>query len=88
MKSKTARFVLAAACLLAFTRVGAAQGTAGGTGAIASIPGSVVRGHEQGPGLVDIIAGSTVPNARLNTKRRTARPIEVEGPSGRIGNRH
>ncbi len=84
MKSKTARFVLATACLLAFTRVGAAQGTAGGTGAIASIPSSVVRGHEQGPGLVDIIAGSTVPNASLNTKRRTAAPSKLRSRAAAI----
>jgi hypothetical protein len=38
MKSKVAHFVLAAACLLAFTRLGAAQGTSGGTGRLHPFP--------------------------------------------------
>ncbi len=84
MKSKTAHLAHAAACLLAFTQVGTVQGTSGGTGAIASIPGSVVRGHEQGPGLVDIIAGSTVPNASLNTKRKTAAPSKLRSQAAAI----
>jgi hypothetical protein len=79
MKSKIVFFGLAAAALLALTQPAAAQGTSGGTGAIASIPGSVVRGHEQGPGLVSIITGSTLPNSNLDWKRRTARPGEAEG---------
>jgi hypothetical protein len=29
---------------------------------VASIPGSVVRGHEQTPGLISILSGSTRPN--------------------------
>jgi hypothetical protein len=78
MKSKVVFFGLAAAALLALTQRATAQGTSGGTGAIASIPGSIVRGHEQGPGLVSIIAGSTLPNSNLNQKRRTARPGEAE----------
>jgi hypothetical protein len=73
MKSKVVFFGLAAAALLALTQRATAQGTSGGTGAIASIPGSIVRGHEQGPGLISIIAGSN-----LNQKRRTARPGEAE----------
>ena len=44
MKSKLAYSGLAAAALLALTQPAAAQGTSGGTGAVASIPGSVVRG--------------------------------------------
>jgi len=56
MKSKTAYFGFAAAALFALTHPTAGQGTSGGTGAIASIPGSVVRGHEQGSGLVTAIA--------------------------------
>src|SRR5438552_8398086 len=50
MKSKIAYPALAATALLASTQLATAQGTSGGTGAIASIPGSVVRGHEQGHG--------------------------------------
>ena len=47
MKSKIAYPALAATALLASTQLAAAQGTSGGTGAIASIPGSVARGHER-----------------------------------------
>jgi hypothetical protein len=52
MKSKIARSMLAVTALLASTQFVAAQGTSGGTGAVASIPGSVVRGHEQHANLV------------------------------------
>jgi hypothetical protein len=79
MKSKIAYSGLAAAALLALTQPAAAQGTSGGTGAIASIPGSVVRGHEQGPGLASIITGSTLPHSNLDWKRRTVPPGEAEG---------
>jgi hypothetical protein len=79
MKSKMIYSGFAAAALFALTQPTAAQGTSGGTGAIASIPGGVVRGHEQGSGLVSIITGSTLPNANLDWKRRTARPGEAEG---------
>jgi hypothetical protein len=41
MKSKIVFFGLAAAALLALAQLAAAQATSGGTGAIASIPGSV-----------------------------------------------
>jgi hypothetical protein len=71
MKSKLAYSGLAAAALLALTQPAAAQGTSGGTGAVASIPGSVVRGHEQGPGLFSIVTGSTLPNANLDSRQRT-----------------
>ena len=71
MKSKIAYF--AAAALLALTQLAAAQGTSGGTGAIASIPGSVVRGHEQGRGLVSIIAGSTLPQPDVSKQAMTRR---------------
>jgi len=43
-------FRFAIAILLASTQPIMAQGTSGSTGAVASIPGSVVRGHEQAPG--------------------------------------
>jgi hypothetical protein len=71
MKSNIAYSVLAAASLLALTQPAAAQGTSGGTGAVASIPGSVVRGHEQGPGLISIMTGATVPDSSVDSKRRT-----------------
>jgi hypothetical protein len=52
---------LAVATLIASTQMAATQGTSGGNGAVASIPGSVVRGHEQGQGLISILAGSATP---------------------------
>ncbi len=69
MKSKITYPAVAAAALLALTQLAAAQGTSGGPGAIASIPGSVVRGHEQGHGLMSIITGSTLPQP--NASRET-----------------
>jgi len=80
MKSKVAYSALAVASLLALTQLAAAQGTGGSTGAIASIPGSVVRGHEQGPGLFSIVTGSTLPNANLDSRQRTPR----RGQAGRL----
>jgi hypothetical protein len=80
MKSKLAYSGLAAAALLALTQPAAAQGISGGTGAGASIPGSVVRGHEQGPGLFSIVTRSTLPNANLDSRQRTPRP----GEAGRL----
>ena len=77
MKSKMARSMLAIAALLASTQFAAAQGTSGGTGAVASIPGSVVRGHEQGSDLFSIVTGSTLPNANLDSRQRTRRPSEA-----------
>jgi len=71
MKSKIAYF--AAAALLALTQLAAAQGTSGGTGAIASIPGSVVRGHEQGHGLMSIITGSTLSQPNVSKETMTRR---------------
>jgi hypothetical protein len=73
MKSKIAYPALAAASLLALTQLAAAQGTSGGTGAIASIPGSVVRGHEQGHGLMSIITGSTRPQPNASRETITRR---------------
>jgi hypothetical protein len=78
MKSNMTYFALGAAALLALTQLAAAQGTSGGTGAVASIPGSVVRGHEQRPGLFSIVTGSTLPNANLDSRQRSPRPGEVE----------
>jgi hypothetical protein len=79
MKSRIVYSVLPAAALFASAQLAAAQGTSGGNGAVASIPGSVVRGHEQGPGLFSIITGSTLPNSNSNSNRRPARAGEAEG---------
>jgi hypothetical protein len=73
MKSKIAYSALAAAALLALTQLAAAQGTSGSTGAIASIPGTVVRGHEQGHGLMSIITGSTLPQPNVSKETMTRR---------------
>src|SRR5712671_6685281 len=56
----------------------AAQGTSGSTGAVASIPSSVVRGGEQGrpvtqTGLISIIAGSAPPDPNSNSKQNGVR---------------
>ena len=73
MNSKRAHFILTAAALFASTQFAAAQGTSGGTGAVASIPGSVVRGHEQGRGLMSIIAGSNLPQPNVSKEATTSR---------------
>jgi hypothetical protein len=78
MKSHIACFVLAAAVLPALTQSSPAQGTSGATGVVASIPGSVVRDHQQGPGLFSIIAGSPPPNQSPDSRRRTTGPGEAE----------
>jgi hypothetical protein len=78
MKSHIACFVLAAAAVPALTQPSLGQGTSGGTGAVASIPGSVVRDHQQGPGLFSIIAGSTPPNPSPDSRRRTTGPGETK----------
>jgi hypothetical protein len=72
--------VLATAALLALTQLTLAQGMSGSTGAVASIPGSVVRGHEQGPGLISILTDPTFANSNLDSKWRTARPSESGAP--------
>jgi hypothetical protein len=67
MKSEMVHLAFTAAALLALTDVATAQGTSGGNGAVASIPGSVVRGHEQTPGLISILSGSTPPNSNYSS---------------------
>ncbi len=78
MKSHIACFVLAAAALPALTQQCRAQGTSGATGAVASIPSSVVRDHQQGPGLFSILAGSPPPNSSPDPRRGTTGPGETE----------
>jgi hypothetical protein len=75
---KASDFVLIVCALLASTQLATAQGTSGGTGAVASIPGSVVRGHEEGPGLFSILRGSTPPTYNPNSAQRTSRPGDGE----------
>jgi hypothetical protein len=66
----------AAAALLASTQFAAAQGPAGGTGAIASIPGNIVRAEPGQPvpqqGILGILTTPPGPHAdpRQTTTRR------------------
>jgi hypothetical protein len=80
MKSKIAYPALAATALLALTQLAAAQGTSGGTGAIASIPGGVVRGHEQGHVLISIITRSTLPQPNASRETMTRRGQNLTPP--------
>jgi hypothetical protein len=70
---KASHCVLDASPLFASTQLVAAQGTSGGSGAVASIPGSVVRGHEQGPALFSIFTNTTPPNQNPGPAKRAAR---------------
>jgi hypothetical protein len=74
------------ASLLVSTHFAEAQGTSGSTGAIASIPSSVVRAREHGqavtqPGLFSIITSSTPPGSNAVSKRETIRHGESPLPS-------
>lgn len=73
VNTKMIYLALTATTLAAFTNVAAAQGTSGGHGVVASIPGSVVRGHEQGHGLISILSGSNPPGYRWDSTGRTRR---------------
>jgi hypothetical protein len=86
MKSKLAHSAFIIASLLALTDFATAQGTSGSTGAIASIPSSVVRAREQGqavtqPGLLSIITSSIPPGSNAGSKRETIRHGERPLPS-------
>jgi hypothetical protein len=61
------------AAVVALASDAAAQGTGGSTGAVASIPGSIVRDHEQQPGLFSILANPPPPSADAVSKPRTIR---------------
>jgi len=86
MKSRLIRSAFVIASLLVSTHLAEAQGTSGSTGAIASIPSSVVRAREQGqavtqPGLFSIITSSTQPSSNAGSKRETIRHHESSLPS-------
>ena len=83
MKSKSAYSAFAIAALLASTQPIMAQGTSGSTGAVASIPGSVVRGHEQGPGLFGIMIAPRSLNSNADGKSESGTRARPEKPSGR-----
>jgi hypothetical protein len=65
--------------IVALASDASAQGTGGSTGAIASIPGSVVRDHQQQPGILSLIASPPPPSADAVSKpepiRRSERPL-------------
>jgi hypothetical protein len=74
MKSRIIPFALAlAAATIGLIETAAAQGTSGGQGVVASIPGSVVRGHEQSPGLFSVLAGTPTPNYGSDFAQRARR---------------
>ena len=86
MKSRLVHSALVIASLLVSTHFAEAQGTSGSTGAIASIPSSVVRAREQGQavtqlGLFSIITSSTSPNPDAVSKQKTIRRGENPLPS-------
>jgi hypothetical protein len=78
----TRAFWFATAALLAQSQLAAAQGPSGGNGAVASVPGSVVRAGEQPhpvtqPGILSLINGPTPLYSAADSKpamtpRRTA----------------
>ena len=78
MKTKLVCSALAATVLLAHMQPATAQGPAGGTGAIASIPSSIYRGAEQArpvtqPGILGILASPPPPNTDPDSKQATTR---------------
>ena len=86
MKSKLIHSAFVIASLLVSTHFAEAQGTSGSTGAMASIPSSVVRAREQGqavtqPGLFSIITSSTPPGSDAGSKQKTIRRGENPLPS-------
>jgi len=86
MKSKLAYSTFAAALLLASTQFATAQGPSGGTGAVASIPGNVVRGAEQRQpatqlGIISIITSATPPKSNVGSKQTTTRRGDSPMPS-------
>jgi hypothetical protein len=72
---------IAAVALLASTRSVEAQGTSGSTGAVASIPSSIVRaepGHPPQPGLIEILTSPTPPGRETDSNRiarRSKNPV-------------
>ena len=78
MKSKLAWSAFAVAVQLALMEPAAAQGPAGGTGAIASIPSSVYRAAEQArpvtqPGILGILTMPPPPSPDVDSKQATTR---------------
>jgi hypothetical protein len=83
MKFKSAHCTFVIAAVLASTQPIMAQGTSGATGAVASIPGSVVRGHEQGPGLFSILIAPRSLNSNPDARSESGNRVRPEKPSSR-----
>jgi hypothetical protein len=83
MKCKSAYSAFAVVAVLASTQPIAAQGTSGATGAVASIPGSVVRGHEQGPGLFSIMTAPRSLNSNADGRSESGNRVRPEKPLNR-----
>jgi hypothetical protein len=86
MKSTPTLCAVAVVALLAWTLLAQAQGTSGSTGAVASIPSSVVRAGEQRqpvtqPGIISIITGSTLPGPNVDSKQKMTRRGATPLPS-------
>jgi hypothetical protein len=78
MKTKLAGSAFAVIVVLAPMQPAIAQGPAGGTGAIASIPSSVYRAAEQArpvtqPGILGIIASPPPPSPDVDSKQAVTR---------------
>jgi hypothetical protein len=80
MKFKSAYSAFAIAALLASTQPIMAQGTSGSTGAVASIPGSVVRGHEQSPGLFSLMIAPRSLNSNADGRSERGNRVRPEKP--------
>ena len=88
MKSKIPCSEFAAIVFLALTQSATAQGTSGGTGAVASIPGSVVRAAEEGrpvtqPGLISILTNPLPSNPSVDSKQTTTLSGKGQVPGSR-----
>jgi hypothetical protein len=75
MKSSLIHSTVAAVALLASPLLAHAQGTSGSTGAIASIPSSVLR-HEPGqpvtqPGILGLIFGTPQPAPDVDSRQKS-----------------
>jgi hypothetical protein len=86
MKSTPTLCAVAVVALLAWTLLAQAQGTSGSTGAVASIPSSVVRAAEPGqpvtqPGLFSILIRSTPPNPNADSRQKTIHGGQAPPPS-------
>jgi hypothetical protein len=80
MKFKSVHSAFAVVAVLASTHQVMAQGTSGSTGAVASIPGSVVRGHEQSPGLISILIAPRSLNSNADGRAESGNRVRPEKP--------